>query len=64
MNNKTIMKNIIIFLVILLIATITGCKKDSETICSSLLKQGTASASGLKGEWAFEHFAYTRNGKK
>lgn len=58
------MKKSKVLIIILLMITVTGCKKGSETICSNLLKQGTASVSELNGEWAFEHFAYTRNGKK
>ncbi len=58
------MKKVIIIFTFIIATTTISCEKDTTTICENLLEQGSADMSLLKGEWVFEYFAYTPNGKK
>lgn len=56
---KTIL---ILFLGILTLNS--SCQKDTSKVCENLLKQGSSDPNTIKGEWVFERFAYSPNGKK
>jgi hypothetical protein len=59
------MKNtIILFLAFLGIMAILSCKKNTTTICKNLLSEGITNSNSLIGEWKFNNFACTPNGKK
>jgi len=63
--NSLIMKTMTtVFLLTMSLLFTTSCKKDTATICENLLEQGVANSSSLNGEWEFEYFAKTLNGKK
>lgn len=58
------MKNIMKTLTLLIGFTmIISCKKDDSKLCANLLEDGVASQSLLLGEWCFENYAYSKNGK-
>lgn len=59
------MRKTILFTFLIVVGIIfSSCQKDTPTVCKNLLKQGSTDLNALKGEWEFERFSYSANGRK
>jgi hypothetical protein len=58
--------NILKFAAILLIlaGSFSACQSDDEKICDNFEKHGISNKEALIGEWKFDAFGFTVNGKK